>query len=376
MEADGLVCVGGGDSIKKIGFVTISAYHLSLYVDPVAAASALGPRYKGCSHAQLASDAAFYKDLVNANFAKRLKMQFTRNVTQSQLQSGMKEPIMQRVTDPACQPDIEKLLASMVDMSCGDVMNVEFAADGAGLRIVHETHGLVLEMSSRGLWLGFQQAYFDENTVQTAIKAGAVRDFPSAVFGHCDNAGESLENVSNAPSFVSKSSTVKKSWRDFSRRSSGRDGYKFGDLTRGVVSKVRKKKETKDIADNGSEEDIGQSLAEKLAELETNHAEEISALGKSGVELQAVSLRIGALLGMVVALLCVLVADFVGFPGRLVQPAVVAVLAVCCSTTAWGWSSMRHLALEVASACENRDTPRPASIPSTASCTRTKTANF
>merc|ERR1712190_420317 len=109
---------------------------------------------------------------------------------------------------------------------------------------------------------GFQRIFFDRDTDMPLIRHGAVANIPALLDDGMSN-DISLNSDSgdsgNAALAAVSSGRGGKSWKEKAGRSHGKDGYKFGDLTRRVMMKMKSKEgqlETNDLTASFADNDV------------------------------------------------------------------------------------------------------------------------
>jgi hypothetical protein len=87
VKKDDMTLLGGGLRVKKILF-TFKAYAIGLYVSDAAISGPLAA-FKGKT-----TSPEFYKALQTGDFKKEVVLKFTRNLSQSRIQDGMRESLV------------------------------------------------------------------------------------------------------------------------------------------------------------------------------------------------------------------------------------------------------------------------------------------
>jgi len=237
------VLIGTGKRVVKLGFLEIQVYELELYVNAAACRSLLH-QYSGLDLNGLLREPTFYQDFTSSKFHKVFRLKFSRTLSQDKLVGGFEEPLTSRC-DARHKRDAQVLLNKLVPppgVVQGDVLSLVCHGDGETLT------GLYLPASGGkeqklvniksggdgGAWLALQNIYFDDDTQLPTIRVSAIAELPNVLL---------IENASKEPSeqeidfaVEENFSNKKKTWSEFAGRTSGGEGYKFGDFTLGVVT--------------------------------------------------------------------------------------------------------------------------------------------
>jgi len=263
---EGEQLVGESLRIAKIAFVELPVYRLAIYVDAPAAAEALAA-FAGQPYDTLSSQQDFFDCFVNGRFRKTMHFTFLRKLPKARLQTTFHSALLSR-GGPGSAAEVENFTAFMDSTAEGDVLTVRFQADGEHLEVNASWRASgSCAFKSPAVWLCTQQAYFDKDAEHQAIKLNALRHLPEIVFGNghlqerCDSTSSS--NASNEGLALAEAPTgcvqstlrSRKTWRDFAGRSNGKDGYKFGDITRGVLAKSKASNKSRRLADESIQAD-------------------------------------------------------------------------------------------------------------------------
>ena len=254
-ELEGIgVLVGTGDRVVKLGFVTINVYSMGLYVDADACRDALLDRFSGQDHDTLLQSPDFFSAFVSGNFRKTFKLKFCRTLSQAKLVAGFEQPLRSRC-DPSHEVDCESLLGALVPedgVDDNDVLTVICDGDMKTLRATFAKAGgpeqKLIELESGGAggtWEAFQNLYFDSNTAIPTIRHSAISDLPDVLVAP----GDATLSLARKPTMEEIERAVEEgfaqqkrfSWSEFAGRdvtSDEADGYQFGDITRGVFTKL------------------------------------------------------------------------------------------------------------------------------------------
>jgi len=252
---EGEQLVGEGVRRKKVASVELPVYRIAIYLDALAAANALAA-FAGQPYDTLNSQQAFFDCFVNGRFRKTMHFTFLRFLPKAKLQTAWNAQLLARAGHDAAA-EVENFAAIMDSAAEGDVLTVRFGADGEHVEVdaSWRTCGSCV-VKSHAVWLCIQQTYFDRDSEFLGLKLGAIRHLPEIIFdsGHFLESCRSTSASSNeglAPAedaagsalhhgdYIQRTSRSRKTWREYACRSSGKDGYKFGDITRGVLAKSR-----------------------------------------------------------------------------------------------------------------------------------------
>mmetsp|Transcript_15555 Transcript_15555/g.24857 ORF Transcript_15555/g.24857 Transcript_15555/m.24857 type:complete len:345 (-) Transcript_15555:32-1066(-) len=309
-------------------------YRVAFYVDVKGAFEVLEP-FAGLPHEELAIEPAFFAGVSSGRFCKSFRLEFLRSLQKAEVQALFEASLMHRVGGAGAE-DASHFVAVLPDVMDQDVLTLRFDADGENLLVDFPSryHRPAVTFHSPALWLGLQRSYFDENELQ-GIKVGASRLLPELLSCAEHDGGEGRERSSS------------KSWREFAGRKEGKDGYKFGDLTRGFMSKATdtrphsNPRESSQEPRHRPEEVYLQEIAQLRSDLELLQGR--CAHEQGSKEARATrSFQVGTMFGSALSLLVALVAHAVFPPeslvmsGRLWQAGLaVAIILLCACATAF-----------------------------------------
>mmetsp|Transcript_22453 Transcript_22453/g.34080 ORF Transcript_22453/g.34080 Transcript_22453/m.34080 type:complete len:393 (+) Transcript_22453:106-1284(+) len=295
------VLIGTGVRSVKLGFVEISVYSLGLYVDPVSCQNVLAS-YEGSDHNSLLCNPSFYSDFASGLFRKTFRISFCRTIGRDKLVGGFDGPLRARC-DASHMVDAEKMLSNLVPCSGvmeGDVLSICCHEDGETINASFReaatgNENALLNMPSGGeggVWLAFQNLYFDDNTAIPTIRHNATSGLPNVLLVRQEDASGSFEILNDVQKMPSEKEiqeaveldlakagqwTKAKTWSEFAGREASNEdtGYKFGDLTLGVVSalgirKPKTKSATRSIISENSTKI--ERLRKELSELQSTNA--------------------------------------------------------------------------------------------------------
>jgi hypothetical protein len=151
-----------------------------------------------------------------------------------------------RVASEVAKATGSNLLDYMVPesgVSTDDVLTVTFHADGKRIEVhkqcAKEACDEVKEVVSGGeggVWQGFQKIFLGEDPLYPLIKIGIVEKLPNILAGA--QATGTLKKLTTKD-LESLDIGSKRSWAKYAGRKQGAEGYKFGDLTRHLLHKVK-----------------------------------------------------------------------------------------------------------------------------------------
>jgi len=242
LNSDDNVLIGTGERTVKLGFVEIPVYSLKLYVNAPACRSCLGMDLDSL----LQQGSTFYTDFVCGEFEKRFCLTFCRTISKEKLVGGFDVPLKLRC-DASHQDDAAILLNNLVPPQGvveGDVLSLVCSGDGETLT------GLYLPVGSTkqqelvsvksggvgGAWMALQNIYFDDDTQLPTIRVTAISQLPNVFLLNEMNTREPSQAEIEIAVEKEISGKKKQTWSEFAGRTSGGEGYKFGDLTLGVVT--------------------------------------------------------------------------------------------------------------------------------------------
>lgn len=247
---DSLTRIGTGERTVKLGFVEIHVYSLELYVDAVGCRAILAASYSGLDLNGLLRESSFYTDFTSGKFEKRFCLTFCRTLSQEKLVGGFDVPLLTRCSDEH-ESEAKLLLSKLVPSQGvvqGDVLTLKCHADGETLTGLFQsnesdTQEELVQVKSGGTggaWLALQNIYFDNDTQLPTIRVSSISQLPNVLIveeGEKESHALSQQEIEHAvEQEFSSFNNNKKTWSEFAGRTTGKEGYKFGDLTLGVVT--------------------------------------------------------------------------------------------------------------------------------------------
>jgi len=127
----------------------------------------------------------------------------------------------------------------------GDVLSLVCHGDGETLTGLYvpasggDEPQTLVELKSGGhggAWLALQNIYFDDDTQLPTIRVSAIAELPNALLLHDALLSKEPSQKEIDSAVAEEFSNKKTTWSEFAGRTSGGKGYKFGDLTLGVVT--------------------------------------------------------------------------------------------------------------------------------------------
>lgn len=316
------VLIGTGLRSVKLGFTEINVYLLGLYIDPVSCQESLA-QYEGSDHNSLLCQPTFYSDFSSGLFRKTFRISFCRTIGRDKLIKGFGDPLRSRC-DAAHMADAEKMLSNIIPGSGvkeDDILYICCREDGKNVIVSFaeaatgkEKELLNIESGGQGgVWLAFQNIYFDEETLLPTIRHTATSDLPNVLMKQEEDEvnGSSSEEVL-LPSEKEIEAAIEldlanagnwqkaKTWSEYAGReaSNGDSGYKFGDLTLGVATALRlrtpKLKSKGRSIDEKATDDATDAIRLRKELVELRNMTEIVQASRD--ESQAETIRVNALL--------------------------------------------------------------------------------
>mmetsp|Transcript_136706 Transcript_136706/g.380973 ORF Transcript_136706/g.380973 Transcript_136706/m.380973 type:complete len:356 (-) Transcript_136706:75-1142(-) len=335
-EADQLV--GEGDRTVKVAFVDVPVYRVSFYINVTAAAEALST-FAGHSHEELSADPTFFVRLTQGRFRKTFRFLFLRRIPKAKASAAFREALASRV-GLDCLLELEQFVSVFTNIAEHDVLTLRLDADGERVEVDatwREPPSLAIQSSA--IWLGLQQIYFDERTDMPLVKVGAIRHLSEIVFGAAAGHLQPQETDCLGTDMALSADTAvsgRRTWREFAQRTRGKDGYRVGDLTRGILARARNKqlpREDVKPVERRDEQVYLEEIAQLRLEVEREHEREREAERQRWA-----SFRTGSFLGAALGLLAALLLDATLVP-ELERPVGLSLCAVlACSallTSRW-----------------------------------------
>ena len=211
----------------------------------------------------------FYPAFVQGEFTKTFRLIFCRSLSKSKMVGGFAGALHARCDDdhqPQVLEFLDKLFSDdgvndndMLTIVCHDDAKT---VEASFLKANSTNRQELFKMESGGeggIWLAFQNLYFDDQTAVPTIRHSAVSLLPNILSQPVSKEGDNdaaKENAKDSESdnMYDKSTNAElveeaiveqfvKSdegfdWSGFAGREGGKKGYKFGDLTRGVTKTV------------------------------------------------------------------------------------------------------------------------------------------
>lgn len=209
----------------------------------------------------------FYPAFVEGQFTKTFRLIFCRSLSKSKMVGGFASALHARCNEEH-QPQVLEFLDKLFqdDGVCDNDMLTIICHDDAktveaSFQKADSTNSQELfKMESGGeggIWLAFQNLYFDEQTAIPTVRHNAVSLLPNIlsqpVNKEGDNGANSKKDLDNdnmcdkstneelveeaiVEQFVKSDPSF--DWSGFAGRKDGKTGYKFGDVTRGVTKTV------------------------------------------------------------------------------------------------------------------------------------------
>ena len=168
----------GGHTLKVAGAgvrekAWIDVYAGALYVDPAGAAAALAA-FKGKSSQELAKDAAFFKALVKADFAKAMVLRMVRDVSADAMREALLDGVKPHMKPNA---DVNALLGQLVkNLDSGSKVTLLFSPNGSTQLLVGRHAGKPVK--NRRLARALQKVWLGRKPISKSIKRGAAKRFP------------------------------------------------------------------------------------------------------------------------------------------------------------------------------------------------------
>jgi hypothetical protein len=323
-----------GDGVRKAMGVVV--YRAAMYADAEEARKTL-EGWNGHSHSSLCADQDFFNQLVAGRYRKCIRLHFAWSLGAAKVQDSFGEALLRRVPGTSAE-HARAFVAAVPDVPANSVLLVKFASDGEHVEI--SLAGKCLNsVASHELWSGFQRIYFDEQDDLPTIKKSLVRFVPEVVFPPLSSALAAIGNSSEDCSDAELRQRIKPTWRDSSGRAEGKEGYKFGDLTRTLLQKTRKGTGANDVSHAAGNQVLNENqraIADLSSQVKDLQKDLDAAAQKAGQERLA-ALCSGALVGASTALFAASAAVEVLGPAGA-RPLLVA--AVMCLLT-WTWTSSK-----------------------------------
>lgn len=292
------VLIGTGKRTVKLGFVEIHVYSLKVFVDAPACRAALVPYFGGMDlDGLLRASSTFYPFFTTGKFKKVFELTFCRSLTKEKLVGGFEEPLKTRC-DHAHQDDASLVLSKLVPESGvvqGDVLCLVCHGDGETLTGLYTPAKggdaqVLVQVSSGGkggAWLALQNIYFDNDSQLPTIRVSAIQDLPNVLMDDTsDKAPSQAEIESAVQDQLLHPSKRKQTWSEFAGRTSGKEGYEFGDLTLGVVTAVGLRKKARRPVKRGQLSLNGMNETRPDKSTEQDFENQVKQLQQNNQELQ------------------------------------------------------------------------------------------
>jgi hypothetical protein len=138
-----------------------------------------------------------------------------------------------------------------------------------------------------GAWLALQNIYFDNDSQLPTIRVSAIQDLPNVLMDDTsDKAPSQAEIESAVQEQLLHPSKRKQTWSEFAGRTSGKEGYEFGDLTLGVVTAVGLRKKARRPVKRGQLSLNGMNETRPDKSTEQDFENQVKQLQQNNQELQ------------------------------------------------------------------------------------------
>ena len=237
-----------------MGFVSIQVYSLAFYVDKDGARRTLSS-YRDRSHDDLVGDSEFYTALVKAPIQKVFRFTFCRALGKDKIQHAFESALLTRLRGDDANAAAKQLIDKFVPgpgFNTDEVACLVFHADGKTIEALHQLGGQpepvkvarVESGGEGGVWVGFQNVFFDKDTQMPAIKQGAVAQLPALLEdGQAGKGRGPTQADVEMAALQSMGTQGTRTWKEKAGRTDGSEGYKFGDVSRHLYRKVAGKDE-------------------------------------------------------------------------------------------------------------------------------------